>query len=71
MAPLGILFIPIDIPAFIFGALYLAYSAWMARKGHDNIGHDAHFWGAVFGLAFTIALKPSLFLSMIHRNNFV
>jgi len=67
MAPLGILFIPIDIPAFIFGALYLAYSAWMARKGHDNIGHDAHFWGAVFGFAFTIALKPSLFLAMIHK----
>lgn len=54
--------IPFPIPAPIFGILYLIYSAWMARKAQDNIGHDAHFWGAVFGIVFTIALKPVLFL---------
>ncbi|HAQ64502.1 MAG TPA: rhomboid family intramembrane serine protease [Bacteroidales bacterium] len=67
MAPLRIMFIPIDIPAILFGLLYLVYSAWMAKKGTDNIGHDAHFLGAIFGLVFTIALKPSLFLSMIQK----
>lgn len=67
MAPLRIIFIPIDIPAILFGFLYLVYSAWMSKKGTDNIGHDAHFWGAVFGFVFTIALKPSLFLSMIQK----
>lgn len=67
MAPLGIMFIPVNIPAFIFGILYLGYSAWMDKKGHDNIGHNAHFWGAVFGFAFTIAMKPSLFLAMAHK----
>jgi hypothetical protein len=37
----------------------------MARRGRDNIGHDAHFWGAIFGIALTIAMKPSLFLLFI------
>lgn len=54
------IFIPFDIPAFIFGGLYLIFSAYMAKKGNDNIGHDAHFWGAVFGFVFTLILKPSL-----------
>ena len=54
-------FIPIGIPAVIFGVLYLVYSVYMARRGRDNIGHSAHFWGAIFGFAFTILLKPELF----------
>jgi hypothetical protein len=33
----------------------------MAKRGSDNIGHDAHFWGAVYGVVFTIALNPSFF----------
>lgn len=60
LAPIGILFIPFSIPAIIFGVLYLVYSAYMTGKANDNVGHDAHFWGAVFGIFFTIALKPSL-----------
>jgi len=51
-------FIPIGIPAPLFGVLYLAYSVYMGKKGTDNIGHTAHFFGAVFGLIFTIAIKP-------------
>lgn len=58
-------FIPVEIPSPVFGILYLIYSAYMARRGRDNIGHYAHFWGAVFGLVFTIALKPVLFLYFI------
>lgn len=61
------IFIPIDIPAFIFGFLYLFYSAYMSKRGNDNIGHDAHFWGAVYGLAFTLIIKPALFSGFIHQ----
>ena len=64
LAPIGILFIPFSIPAIVFGALYLVYSAYMTGKGADNVGHDAHFWGAVFGIFFTIALKPKLVLHL-------
>ncbi len=46
------------IPAFIFGLLYLGYSYIMAKRGMDNIGHDAHFYGSVFGLIFMAILVP-------------
>ena len=54
-------FIPIGIPAPLFGVLYLVYSVYMGKKGTDNIGHTAHFFGAVYGLIFTIAIKPEFF----------
>lgn len=60
-------FIPIGIPSFIFGILYLVYSAHMAKRSQDNIGHNAHFWGAVFGFCFTILLKPTLGFSFIDQ----
>ncbi len=59
---LYIIFIPIGIPAFIFGPLYLAYSAYMSKQNIDNIGHDAHFFGAVFGFVFPLLFKPELLL---------
>lgn len=46
-------FFPIDIPGWLFGFIYLGISAYMAKKGGDNIGHSAHFWGGVFGFVFT------------------
>jgi membrane associated rhomboid family serine protease len=53
-------FIPVPIPAPLFGVLYVGYEYYMAKHSRDNIGHDAHLWGALFGLIFTIALKPGL-----------
>lgn len=61
MGKIYLFFIPIGIPSFIFGPLYLFYSAYMAKRGTDNVGHDAHFWGAVFGFVFPIMLDPSFF----------
>ncbi|PID94531.1 MAG: rhomboid family intramembrane serine protease [Bacteroidetes bacterium] len=60
-----VMFIPIGIPAFIFGAVYLAISAYMAKHSKSNIGHDAHFTGALYGFLLTILLKPALFLRFI------
>ncbi|MCR5709386.1 MAG: rhomboid family intramembrane serine protease [Bacteroidales bacterium] len=52
--------IPIPVPGYIFAPLYLLYCWYMARRGTDNIGHSAHFWGALYGLAFPLALNPHL-----------
>ena len=52
--------IPIPVPGYIFAPLYLAYCYYMAKKGADNIGHTAHFWGAVYGLVFP------LFFMLLH-----
>jgi len=51
----------IPIPGIVFGVLYLGYSHYMSRKGGDNINHDAHFIGAVFGFVFPLLLDPKLF----------
>jgi len=58
-----LIFLPFPIPSFILGAAYLGYSWYMSKKGTDNIGHDAHFWGAVFGFVMTGIMKPALFVS--------
>jgi len=51
-------FIPLPIPAWIFGLLFLIYSAYMAKQNVDNIGHSSHFWGSIWGIIF-----PFLFIN--------
>jgi membrane associated rhomboid family serine protease len=48
------------VPAIIYGGLFLFYSAYMSRKGGDHVNHDAHFYGALFGILFTIAVRPEV-----------
>jgi len=50
----------IPIPAILFAIGYVAYSSYMSKKANDNIGHDAHLWGAVFGILFPLIFKPSI-----------
>jgi membrane associated rhomboid family serine protease len=57
---LYLFFIPIPIPAFVIGIGYLWYEARSDKNGNDGIAHDAHFWGAVFGLIFVIVLYPKV-----------
>jgi membrane associated rhomboid family serine protease len=54
------IFIPFPIPAYIFGALYMGVSYYLAKQNRGKIGHDAHFFGALFGIMFTILLDKSL-----------
>lgn len=67
MQKIGILFIPVGIPGFVFGILYLAYSWYMGKRGQDNIGHDAHFFGAIFGIVATLLCDFSLLNSFIQQ----
>ncbi len=59
--------IPIPIPGIVFGPLFLIISQYLARKGTDNIGHDAHFYGAISGIAITLLFRPSLFNEFIQK----
>jgi membrane associated rhomboid family serine protease len=56
----SLIFIPIPIPGFIFGPLYLIITAYLSKRGGSNINHSAHFWGALFGIAFLIVTALSL-----------
>ncbi len=43
------------LPAIILAFAYLFYSSYMDKRKSDNIGHNAHFWGAIFGFVFVMA----------------
>ena len=58
---LYLFFIPIPIPAYLFGIGYLLYSIYGMKAKNDNIGHTAHFGGAIGGYAITLIKLPSLF----------
>jgi len=51
-----LMFIPIGIPAVLFGALYLVYCNYASKHARDNVNHDAHMFGALSGLLITIML---------------
>ncbi len=57
---LYLFFIPIAIPAWIFGILYLLFSIYGMKKSLGNIGHDAHFGGAIAGYVLTLLFAPGL-----------
>lgn len=59
------LYFIISIPAYLFGILYLLYSIYGMRAKNDNIGHTAHFGGAIGGYAITLLKEPSLLVNNI------
>jgi membrane associated rhomboid family serine protease len=66
--PLSIMFLPIAIPAYIFGPLYLAFEYWADRRGGTGIAHDAHIGGALFGIIYVLITnidKGKFFLQLI------
>ncbi len=64
---LYLFFIPIPIPAYLFGIGYLLYSIYGMKAKNDNIGHTAHFGGAIGGYLLTIIKEPQ----MITDNSFM
>lgn len=63
---IGFLLLPIDIPAWLFGLVYVLYSIYGIKSKKDNIGHEAHLGGGVIGLLIAISINPSI----IHTNYF-
>lgn len=61
------LFAIIPIPGFILGALFLMYSFQRSKQTRDRINHDAHLWGALFGVGFTILLNPAVVARFIQQ----
>lgn len=58
---MGFFFLPLHIPAWIFGLLYVAFSMWGIKSKSDNIGHEAHLGGALVGMGMAILIHPAAF----------
>jgi len=63
---MGLFIIPPIIPSWLFGILYLALTAYLDKKQIDNIGHNAHFWGSIYGVVYILILKPDAFLHFFY-----
>jgi membrane associated rhomboid family serine protease len=50
----------LPIPGIIMGVLYLGYSHYMSKRDADNINHDAHLTGALFGFLFPLLIDFKL-----------
>ena len=46
------------LPGYILGGLFIVYSVVMSKRNVDNINHDAHLFGAIYGVAFTLLIRP-------------
>ena len=54
-SPIGLIFIPgLQVPGYIFALIYLGISVYLDKRGGGNINHSAHFWGAAYGVVFTL-----------------
>jgi membrane associated rhomboid family serine protease len=52
--PVALIFLPIGVPGYIFAIVYLAITVYLDRRGGGRINHSAHFWGAAYGVVFTL-----------------
>lgn len=55
------------LPGFIFGIIYLIYSYYQGKRQGDNINHDAHMFGALYGIIITIAIWPGVIAHFIDQ----
>jgi len=63
---LSLLFLPIPMASWIFGGLYLAYEWYASKRNRDGIAHDAHYFGALYGIGFTALIGPHVVTNFIH-----
>ncbi len=57
----------LPLPGIVFGAFYLWYEQYMARRGGDRVNHHAHIWGAVYGFLFPLLVNASFFGDFVQR----
>lgn len=59
-------FFILPCPAWLGALIFFATEHWLSRRGDTRIAHDAHIWGALFGLALMSAIRPQFLVSFFH-----
>ncbi len=59
--------LPIPIPAWIYGLIYLVTEYYLDKRQNGHIAHDAHFFGAIFGILFAVVLYPNVLLLFVDQ----
>jgi len=59
---IGFFFLPLSIPGWLYGIVYVLYSIYGIKSKKGNIGHEAHLGGALIGMAVALLIEPSAFL---------
>jgi membrane associated rhomboid family serine protease len=75
-APWSVIYIKFIIPVYyiLFAVGYLIYCTYQMKHAKDNIAHDIHLWGALFGIAYMLVFHPScisIFLEKIQEAPFL
>ncbi|MBI1838535.1 MAG: rhomboid family intramembrane serine protease [Flavobacteriia bacterium] len=65
-AELSLMFLPIPMPAYVFGILYLVVEYYLDKKGNTGIAHDAHIGGAIFGVIYILIINIDKGKSLLH-----
>lgn len=60
LAPIYIFFIPIGIPAIVYGAIFMLISAKLMGRAGNRIAHEGHFGGAIAGVVLTVLMRPDV-----------
>ncbi len=55
---IGLFLLPLSIPAWLYGILFLGFSMYAIKSRRENIGHEAHLGGALVGILLTILIVP-------------
>jgi membrane associated rhomboid family serine protease len=56
---IGFFLLPLSIPTWLFGLIFLGFSIYAIRSKRDNVGHEAHLGGALAGIIMAILMVPS------------
>ena len=60
-------FYAIPMPSILYAILFMAFSIYMSKRGGDNVNHDAHLWGGLYGIVFTIVAHPGIVSTFINE----
>ncbi|HEY1045337.1 MAG TPA: rhomboid family intramembrane serine protease [Bacteroidia bacterium] len=60
---MGLLLIPLYVPAWLFCALYVLMTIIGVKRAHGNIGHEAHLGGAFAGMLVLVLILPDVLRS--------